>query len=125
MCLLRVAAGSAADAELPFADRASFICSRPEEHCRCGIYGFFTVEELFRQYPQFAGHVIAVIAAEGMTTIGSKGLKTAAARIVAYWVRDDDDDIERCRAGCPGARRFYDLEIMCRLYGLNQKTREE
>lgn len=96
----------------------------PAEKCGCGIYAFFTVEELFDQYPEFAHRIIGVITAQGLTTIGTKGLKTAAARVVAWWCRDDDADAKVCAASCPGTRRYYDLDVMTRIYGLDEKTRE-
>jgi hypothetical protein len=89
----------------------------PHVGCNCGIYGFFSVEELFEQYVEFACHVVGVIAVKGLTTIGTKGLKTAAARVVAYWC--SDDEAQHCRDSLPGARRFFDLKVMARMYGLN------
>jgi hypothetical protein len=97
----------------------------PADNCGCGVYGFFTLEELFAQYGAYAHRVVGVIAAQGLTAVGDKGLKTAAARIVAYWCRDDDRDITVCELSCPGARRFYDVDVLARLYGLNEKTRQE
>jgi len=103
------------------------ICTRnpdhvaPEDGCTCGIYGTHTLEGLFNQYGEFACRIIAVIAAEGPTVIGTTGLRTAAARIVAYWCADPDraqSEVDACAAQCPGARRFYDLDVMARLYGL-------
>lgn len=90
----------------------------PAERCSCGIYAFFGVEELMSQYGDCARHIVAVIAAEGLTTIGTKGLKTAAARVVAYWC-DTGERAAVCEKCCPGARRFYDRDVMARVYGLN------
>jgi hypothetical protein len=93
----------------------------PAPGCHCGIYGTLTLAALFTQYPQFAARIIAVIATEGTTYIGSVGLRTAAARVEAYWVADLDDsarEVAVCAAQCPEARRYYDVELMAQLYGL-------
>lgn len=60
----------------------------PDENCRCGLYGTLTLDQLLKEYRDRAVHCVAVFAAEGTTFIGTKGLRTAAARIVAYWVAD-------------------------------------
>jgi hypothetical protein len=57
----------------------------PHLQCQCGIYGTLQIEYLLDQYPVHAEHCIAVIAAEGLTIIGDKGLRTQAARVIAYW----------------------------------------
>ena len=57
----------------------------PGDRCDCGLYGTLTIKQLLREYSAYARHGIAVIAAEGATVIGTKGLKTAAARVVAWW----------------------------------------
>lgn len=57
----------------------------PVENCRCGIYACLTVDKLREQYRTQAAHIIAVVAAEGRTILGPVGLRTARARIVAYW----------------------------------------
>lgn len=57
----------------------------PFEGCTCGIYGTLDVAALMRQYWHNARHLITVIAAEGRTIIGPVGLRTARARVVAYW----------------------------------------
>lgn len=58
----------------------------PAENCHCGLYGTLTLEHLESQYRSQALNCVAVMAAEGVTYLGDKGLRTAAARIVAYWV---------------------------------------
>jgi hypothetical protein len=60
----------------------------PVEGCSCGLYGTLTFEQLAKEYPEYASIGFAVIAAEGTTFVGTKGLRTAAARIVAYWLPD-------------------------------------
>jgi hypothetical protein len=94
----------------------------PSPGCRCGIYGTLSLAALFSQYREFACRIIAVIAAEGVTYIGSVGLRTAAARVVAYWCAEADNrqptEADVCAEQCPGARRFYDVDVMARLYGL-------
>lgn len=95
----------------------------PADGCHCGIYGAHTLEALFAQYGQFACRIIAVIAAEGLTVTGATGLRTATARIVAYWCAEPDrspSEAQVCAKQCPGARRFYDHEVMARLYGLTR-----
>lgn len=60
----------------------------PAIRCGCGLYGTLTIDQLLREYGSYAKHSIAVIAAEGATYIGTKGLRTAAARVVGYWRPD-------------------------------------
>jgi hypothetical protein len=64
----------------------------PHEGCHCGIYGSLSYAGLLLQYPQ-ARHLVTVIAAEGTTIIGTRGLRTQFARVVAYWadvIRPDE-----------------------------------
>jgi hypothetical protein len=94
----------------------------PADGCKCGIYGTHTLEALFSQYPEHSSRIVAVIAPEGRTVTGPKGLRTAFARIVAYWCAEPDrspSEADVCAEQCPGARRFYDLNVMARLYGLS------
>jgi hypothetical protein len=93
----------------------------PAVGCHCGVYGTLSLAALFDQYSQYASRIVAVIETEGTTYIGSVGLRTAAARVVAYWVADLDDsarEVAVCAAQCPDARQFYSLDLMARLYGL-------
>ncbi len=63
-----------------------------------------------------------MIAAEGLTVSGETGLRTAAARIVAYWCAESNwspSEADVCADQCPGARRFYDARVMARMYGLH------
>jgi hypothetical protein len=97
----------------------------PAAGCSCGIYGTLSLGALFDQYAEFACRIIAVIAAEHTTFIGTVGLRTAAARVVAYWCAEPDhrqpSEADVCTQQCPGARRFYDLDVMARLYGLGRR----
>lgn len=58
----------------------------PYKDCHCGVYATLTLDHLLEQYyPQVRANGVAVVAAEGTTIIGDKGMRTTAARIVAYW----------------------------------------
>lgn len=57
----------------------------PNENCGCGVYGSLSYADVLGQYHDAAKHLVAVIAAEGKTIIGTRGLRTAFARVVAYW----------------------------------------
>jgi hypothetical protein len=99
----------------------------PVEGCSCGIYGTYSLAALRRQFGE-TGRIVTVIAAEGRTVTGDTGLRTAAARIVAYWIGEPRigqppgsgwarlDNI--CAEQCPGARRYYDVDLMAKIYGL-------
>jgi hypothetical protein len=62
----------------------------PQEHCTCGIYASLSYADLLAQFRSYTRTLVAVIAAEGTTIIGSRGLRTQFARVVAYWVRPDE-----------------------------------
>jgi hypothetical protein len=54
------------------------------------------------------------------------GLRTARARVVAYWCAEKPDhrtliEADVCAEQCPGARRYYDRDLMARLYGLGER----
>lgn len=63
--------------------------SPPQKHeaphlgCECGIYGSHSFYDLKRQYMS-AHKFVAVIAAEGRTVVGTRGLRTERARVIAY-----------------------------------------
>lgn len=57
----------------------------PDEQCGCGIYGSLSYADVLHQFREEARHLLAVIAAEGVTIIGTRGLRTQFARVVAYW----------------------------------------
>ncbi|MGV7585854.1 hypothetical protein PJN38_24390 [Mycobacterium kansasii] len=83
--------------------------------CGCGIYGCLNVASLVRQYGLQAERLIAVIAAEGATIIGDTGLRTSAARVVAYWT--PDRDVRKiCAETCCGAEYYADLKGMLSAY---------
>lgn len=68
----------------------------PERHaaphlgCDCGVYGTLSLQHLVDQYPSYAQRIVCVFAAEGPTLLGSRGMRTSAARILAYWAGDDE-----------------------------------
>ena len=91
----------------------------PEADCRCGIYGALTLGVLQRQYQEFTCRIVTVIAAEGKTMLGTIGLRTAAARVVAYWCTEGREDAAICAQQFPDARRFFDAVVMARLYRMS------
>lgn len=60
----------------------------PDLNCSCGIYGSLSLDNLTAQY-DYARNLVTVIAAEGITIIGSRGLRTQYARVVAWWLSSD------------------------------------
>ncbi len=87
----------------------------PDKDCSCGIYGSLSYVDLLSQFRPEAYFIVAVIAAEGKTIIGDRGLRTAFARVVAYSIgsqigsgRDSDSDfLHRYVA----AKQFKDAKI--------------
>ncbi|MCX5044658.1 hypothetical protein OG921_15935 [Aldersonia sp. NBC_00410] len=91
----------------------------PSEDCTCGIYAWWRPEQLLDQYEDHAKRVIAVIRMEGACIEGDRGVKSNAAEIVAWWVADCDDTAmlaAACEASAPGARRFFDRDVMTGLH---------
>ena len=88
----------------------------PAENCTCGLYGTLTLQQLEHEYRFQAKRCVAVFAAEGTTFIGTKGLRTAAARIVAYWCWDEADALVFAHQ-CPDATRFLGIHLMLAQYG--------
>ncbi|WP_157185984.1 hypothetical protein [Mycobacterium canetti] len=88
----------------------------PEVACRCGIYGCLTLDDLVRQWSEFCRDIVAVIAVEGTTIIGYTGLRTEAARIVAYWTPLDTIR-QICTQTCTGAIYFRSINKMLTAYG--------
>lgn len=89
----------------------------PHESCHCGVYGTLTLGSLMSQYGYLASKLITVIAAEGTTIIGDRGLRTAYARVVAYWIKPGEKAIEDiCGGQFEGATRFTDLAEMLTAY---------
>lgn len=88
----------------------------PAEGCHCGIYGCLTIDRLVKQYPLQCMEIVAVIAVEGNTIIGEIGLRTQAARIVAYW--SPKREVRKiCADTCDGAIGFAKLDDMLAAYG--------
>lgn len=103
--------------------------SPPGENCSCGLYGFLSLDELIRDYGANANRSVAVFEPEGDTVIGPRGLKTAAARIVAYWCSPPETVAHWDRgslaelqgiyaAQCPDAKEFFDIAAMLKAYDL-------
>jgi hypothetical protein len=93
----------------------------PEPSCTCGVYGALDLDVLCSQYPDLARDLVAVIAAEGITIVGDKGLRTEAARVVAYW--SPNWYIRKiCARQCGSARRFTDLDAMLAAYHFPEDT---
>ena len=90
----------------------------PDEECKCGIYGTLSLQALRSQYVD-ARKSVAVFAAEGKTIIGDTGLRTAAARIVAYWHAPDWQLQGIYERHAPGAARFDRASEMAEAYGLD------
>lgn len=86
--------------------------------CSCGIYGCLTLGGLLQQFPSAATRMIAVIAAEGKTIIGPVGLRTAAARVVAYWMSDTLARYTTVLRSLPEAKVYHSPSIMCEDYGI-------
>lgn len=87
----------------------------PVEGCHCGVYATLNLASLVTQYSA-ARKLVCVIAAEGQTIIGDVGLRTAAARVVAYWCT------RAVRPACVrelgDARYFDELGTMLETYDL-------
>jgi hypothetical protein len=94
----------------------------PAVDCRCGIYGALSLDVLRNQagMAEAARWIVAVIAAEHRTMHGTVGLRTSAARVVAYWCAEPDDkhrdDATLCAEQFPGARRFRNDAAMALTY---------
>jgi hypothetical protein len=85
----------------------------PHESCSCGIYGTLSLSHLMSQYGYLASKLVAVFAAEGDTIIGDRGLRTAYARVVAYWCGHDSEKIrETANRQFVGAKEFTNLHAM-------------
>ena len=85
----------------------------PAEDCTCGVYAFWTVEELLDQYLEFARHIVAVIRLDGLTIEGDNGVKANAAQIVAWWCAEDAPELATaCAASAPDTRRYFDRDVM-------------
>jgi len=97
----------------------------PTEDCTCGIYAFWCVAELLHQYSELARHIVAVVRLDGPTIEGDNGVKAKAAQIVAWWCAEDTAELATaCAASSPGARRYFDRNVMVRIHGLNESAEE-
>jgi hypothetical protein len=93
--------------------------SPPGDDCSCGVYAATSLGSLLGQYPRQASNVVTVIAAEGPTIIGSSGLRTSAARVVAYWCHPSltlGTARTVLATQCPGAEAYDDCGAMLAAY---------
>jgi hypothetical protein len=89
----------------------------PVEGCTCGVYAWWTVDKLLDEYLDTARHMIAVIRMFGEIIVADNGVKASEAHVVAWWAAEESTDIiEACRASCPGARRYFNRDVMVRFY---------
>jgi hypothetical protein len=97
----------------------------PAENCSCGVYAFWTIAELVDQYTKFARRIVTVVRLDGLTIEGDNGVKAKAAEIVAWWCEEDAPELATaCAAGSPGARRYFDRDVMVRIHGLRESPGE-
>jgi hypothetical protein len=90
----------------------------PAEHCTCGIYGSLSYADLIAQFRGYTKRIVAVIAAEGVTIIGNRGLRTQFARVVAYWVRPEEIAQRVAAHQFEDAKRYDVAFEMVEAYGL-------
>ena len=89
----------------------------PVRKCTCGVYGFWTLPELLRQYEEHACRMVAVIRMDGERLQAENGVKTSRAQIVAWWCAEDDDElIAASLARIPPTREEGDGEVRVRRY---------
>ena len=89
----------------------------PVRNCTCGVYAFWTVEELLDQYLESARRMVAVVLLEGDNIEGDTGVRANAARIVAWWCAEDATELATaCAASAPGTRRYFDRDVMVGVY---------
>lgn len=94
----------------------------PADNCDCGIYGCLTIERLKQQYPFECMDLVTVIAVEGNTIIGDVGLRTQAARVVAYW--SPKKGVRRiCADTCDTATEFTSLNDMLAAFGFDPERK--
>lgn len=87
----------------------------PVDDCTCGIYAATSLQALHEQYRRPAQRIVAVIAAEGPTIIGERGMRTSAARVVAYWCAPTPAMAtarEVMATECAGAVPYDDIDAM-------------
>jgi hypothetical protein len=83
----------------------------PQEDCDCGVYGALSLYRLRVQYPRESAHLVTVIAPEGRTIIGDRGLRAQLARVVGFWT-PERDRIPLCQEKFPDAQYHEDLTVM-------------
>lgn len=88
----------------------------PSEKCKCGIYATLSLNHLQEQYPEQTSNVVAIVAAEGQTIIGTKGFRTARATVVAYWC--DDSVRDMCKKQFQEAQEYGDVLEMVKDFNL-------
>ncbi len=97
----------------------------PSDDCTCGVYAFWSVEELLNQYLDFACRIVAVVRLDGLTIEGDNGVKANAAQIMACWCAEDDPELAAaCAASSPDTRRYFDRDVMVHIYGLDEPPGE-
>ncbi|BCP41448.1 hypothetical protein MINTMi27_15410 [Mycobacterium intracellulare] len=109
---------SCGDPRCPWCNRNIINHEAPHDKCSCGIYGCLSLEWLRGQYPDKVSNIVAVIAAEGQTIIGTRGLRTQFARVVAYWCINGGGYPEMAKRQFVGAQRYLGMSEMLRAYGL-------
>jgi hypothetical protein len=98
--------------------------SAPDLNCRCGVYGTLSLSHLYDQWAEHSQRLVCVIAAEGSTILGNKGLRTAYARVVAYW--GYDREIRRvARKQFVGAKQHKRLKAMLAEYEIPIRHKEK
>ncbi|BCP12375.1 hypothetical protein MINTM020_44730 [Mycobacterium paraintracellulare] len=89
----------------------------PVRNCTCGVYAFWSVEELLDQYLESARQMVAVIRMDGDVEPGDKGLRASAAQIVAWWCAEDATElVEASVASIPATRPDDDRNVVVRRY---------
>lgn len=96
----------------------------PKLDCDCGIYGSLSIDHLRTQYPAFTDDIVAVIAAEGQTIIGTRGLRTQFARVVAYWTSNHPWVSAAAITQFKEAILYSDIELMLTDYHLPPASTE-
>ena len=89
----------------------------PQVDCACGIYGSLSLDRLTEQYTQYANSILAVIAAEGRTIVGTRGIRTQYARVVAWWT----PGVYRtgiCTVQFKDSKMYASMNRMLRDYGI-------
>lgn len=92
----------------------------PSLECTCGIYGALYLDVLTRQYMGYTQRIIAVIAAEGITLLGSRGLRTQYARVVGYTLGVEADFQRRSAAAkqFEGAQEYKSVLELLKTYNI-------